>query len=413
MSENDGKKVIVIGGGAAGMFAAVTAAGRGKEVTLYEKNEKLGKKLYITGKGRCNLTNACDVEELFQNVCTNPKFLYSAFYGFDNQQVIDFFETHGMRTKTERGGRVFPLSDHSSDVIGTLVRAMKELGVKVCLNQEVKELLIEEQTVVGVLLADGRKQYADRVIVTTGGLSYPSTGSTGDGYRFAREAGHKVTELSPSLVPMNVLEEDAKRLQGLSLKNVEVTLSAGKKKLYQGFGEMMFTHFGVTGPLILSASSFVAKKYQGQPLSLSIDLKPALSVEQLDGRLLREFGEAKNRQFKNTLSSLFPAKLIPIMIERSQIAPEKRIHEISREERRNFIEKIKKFQLTVTGLRDYNESIITRGGVSVKEIHPSTMESKLVANLFFAGEVLDVDALTGGFNLQIAWSTGYAAGMGV
>ncbi len=413
MSENDGKKVIVIGGGAAGMFAAVTAAGRGKEVTLYEKNEKLGKKLYITGKGRCNLTNACDVEELFQNVCTNPKFLYSAFYGFDNQQAIDFFETHGMRTKTERGGRVFPLSDHSSDVIGTLVRAMKELGVKVCLNQEVRELLIEEQTVVGVLLADGRKQYADRVIVTTGGLSYPSTGSTGDGYRFAREAGHKVTELSPSLVPMNVLEEDAKRLQGLSLKNVEVTLSAGKKKLYQGFGEMMFTHFGVTGPLILSASSFVAKKYQGQPLSLSIDLKPALSVEQLDGRLLREFGEAKNRQFKNTLSSLFPAKLIPIMIERSQIAPEKRIHEISREERRNFIEKIKKFQLTVTGLRDYNESIITRGGVSVKEIHPSTMESKLVANLFFAGEVLDVDALTGGFNLQIAWSTGYAAGMGV
>lgn len=413
MSENDGKKVIVIGGGAAGMFAAVTAAGRGKEVTLYEKNEKLGKKLYITGKGRCNLTNACDVEELFQNVCTNPKFLYSAFYGFDNQQAIDFFETHGMRTKTERGGRVFPLSDHSSDVIGTLVRAMTELGVKVCLNQEVRELLIEEQTVVGVLLADGRKQYADRVIVTTGGLSYPSTGSTGDGYRFAREAGHKVTELSPSLVPMNVLEEDAKRLQGLSLKNVEVTLSAGKKKLYQGFGEMMFTHFGVTGPLILSASSFVAKKYQGQPLSLSIDLKPALSVEQLDGRLLREFGEAKNRQFKNTLSSLFPAKLIPIMIERSQIAPEKRIHEISREERRNFIEKIKKFQLTVTGLRDYNESIITRGGVSVKEIHPSTMESKLVANLFFAGEVLDVDALTGGFNLQIAWSTGYAAGMGV
>lgn len=413
MSENDGKKVIVIGGGAAGMFAAVTAAGRGKEVTLYEKNEKLGKKLYITGKGRCNLTNACDVEELFQNVCTNPKFLYSAFYGFDNQQAIDFFETHGMRTKTERGGRVFPLSDHSSDVIGTLVRAMKELGVKVCLKQEVRELLIEEQTVVGVLLADGRKQYADRVIVTTGGLSYPSTGSTGDGYRFAREAGHKVTELSPSLVPMNVLEEDAKRLQGLSLKNVEVTLSAGKKKLYQGFGEMMFTHFGVTGPLILSASSFVAKKYQGQPLSLSIDLKPALSVEQLDGRLLREFGEAKNRQFKNTLSSLFPAKLIPIMIERSQIAPEKRIHEISREERRNFIEKIKKFQLTVTGLRDYNESIITRGGVSVKEIHPSTMESKLVANLFFAGEVLDVDALTGGFNLQIAWSTGYAAGMGV
>ena len=356
MSENDGKKVIVIGGGAAGMFAAVTAAGRGKEVTLYEKNEKLWKKLYITGKGRCNLTNACDVEELFQNVCTNPKFLYSAFYGFDNQQAIDFFETHGMRTKTERGGRVFPLSDHSSDVIGTLVRAMKELGVKVCLNQEVRELLIEEQTVVGVLLADGRKQYADRVIVTTGGLSYPSTGSTGDGYRFAREAGHKVTELSPSLVPMNVLEEDAKRLQGLSLKNVEVTLSAGKKKLYQGFGEMMFTHFGVTGPLTLSASSFVAKKYQGQPLSLSIDLKPALSVEQLDGRLLREFGEAKNRQFKNTLSSLFPAKVIPIMIQRSQIAPEKRIHEITREERRNFIEKIKKFQLTVTGLRDYNES---------------------------------------------------------
>jgi predicted Rossmann fold flavoprotein len=407
------KKLLIIGGGAAGMFAAIAAAEEGVQVHVFEKNEKFGKKLYITGKGRCNLTNACEMEELLSSVRSNGKFLYSAFYGFTNQQTMEFFESAGLKMKVERGNRVFPLSDHSSDVIGVLVRKMHELGVMTHLNTEVRKILMENEKVSGILLKDGTIVKGDRVIVATGGLSYPSTGSTGDGYRFAEEAGHQVTELSPALVPMNILEEDAKRLQGLSLRNVRVTLSQGKKCIYEDFGEMMFTHFGVTGPLILSASSFIGKKERGKELTLSIDLKPALTKEQLDARILREFDEAKNKQFKNILGSLFPAKLIPVMIERSKIPAEKKIHEISKAERLDFVEKIKNFRLTVTGLRDYNESIITRGGVCVREIDPGTMESKLVPGLFFAGEVLDLDALTGGFNLQIAWSTAYAAGKGV
>jgi len=405
-------KVLIVGGGAAGMMAAVTAAEVGANVHIFEKNEKFGKKIYITGKGRCNLTNACDLEELFSSVLSNSKFLYSAFYGFTNLQTMDFFEKIGLKMKTERGNRVFPLSDHSSDVINVLIRRMRELNVQTHLNTEVKEILQEEGKAIGILLKDGTSMKGDRIIVTTGGLSYPSTGSTGDGYRFAKEAGHKIIETSPALVPMNVKEEAAKQLQGLSLKNVRVSLLAGKKCLYDDFGEMMFTHFGVTGPLILSASSYIGKKYLGKELDLVIDLKPALSVEQLDGRLMREFEEAKNKQFKNILTNLFPSKLIPVMLAYSGISPEKRVNEITKVERNSFAEKIKNFRLTVTGLRDYNESIITRGGVCVKEINPTTMESKLVPGLFFAGEVLDLDALTGGFNLQIAWSTGYAAGKG-
>lgn len=407
------KKVLIIGGGAAGMFAAIAAAETGNQVHLFEKNEKFGKKLYITGKGRCNLTNACDLEKLFENVVSNPKFLYSAFYGFTNRQTIDFFEEQGMKTKVERGNRVFPMSDHSSDVIQALVKKMRSLGVHTHLNTEVKDLLLEDGKARGILLLDDTKVEGDRVIVATGGLSYPSTGSTGDGYRFAKEAGHKITELSPALVPMNIQEEDCKRMQGLSLKNVRLTLYADKKCLYEDFGEMMFTHFGITGPLVLSASSHVTKKYKEKPLTVSINLKPALSAEQLDARLVREFSEARNKQFKNSLASLFPAKMIPVMIERSGISPEKRVNEISREERVEFAEKIQNFRLTVTGFRDYNESIITRGGVCVNEVNPATMESKLVPGLFFAGEVLDLDGLTGGFNLQIAWSTAYAAGKGV
>lgn len=407
------KKVLVIGGGAAGMFAAISAAEEGHEVHLFEKNEKCGKKLYITGKGRCNLTNACEMEELFNNVCSNSKFLYSSFYGFTNQDAIAFFEENGTKTKVERGERVFPLSDHSSDVIGALTRKMRALGVQVHLNIEVKEILTEENKVTGLLFSDGTKEMGDVVILATGGLSYASTGSTGDGYRFAEKLGHKITELSPALVPMNVKEEDCKRLQGLSLKNVRVSLSAGKKCFYEDFGEMMFTHFGVTGPLILSASSQIPKKFRGQELTLSIDLKPALTPEQLDDRLLRDFSREKNKQFKNVLGGLFPSKLIPIMVERSGIEPEKQVNAIEKAERLQFVEKIKNFRLTVTGLRDYNEAIITRGGICVKEVDPSTMESKLVSGLFFAGEVLDLDALTGGFNLQIAWSTAYAAGKGV
>lgn len=406
-------KVLIIGGGAAGMFAACAAASNGHEVHVFEKNEKLGKKLFITGKGRCNLTNACDMEELFDSVCTNKKFLYSAFYGYTNQDVIQFFEDAGMKTKIERGNRVFPVSDHSSDVIAALSRKMKTLGVKISFNTPVKEIIIEDQCCKGIVLEDKSKVCGDAVIVTTGGFSYQSTGSTGDGYRFAKDAGHKVTDLLPSLVPMNTKEDFVKRLQGLSLRNVRVTLCDGKKCLYEDFGEMMFTHFGITGPLILTASTAVTKKYRAKELQLFIDLKPALSEEQLDHRILREFEEGKNKQFKNVINTLFPSKLIPVMIDLSEISPEKKVNEISREERQKFVSLIKHLPLTVTGLRDYNEAIITRGGVTVKEVNPSTMESKLVSRLYFAGEVLDLDAVTGGFNLQIAWSTAYAAGQAI
>lgn len=410
--------VIVIGGGAAGMMAAVAAAQGGHEVRLYEKNEKLGKKIYITGKGRCNLTNNCGVEELLQAVCVNRKFLYSAFYGFDSQSTIRFFEEAGMPTKTERGRRVFPESDHSSDVIAVLAGKLKKSGVKIYLNQEVKRLLLDQDEegkacVRGILLTSGRQEMADAVIVATGGLSYQTTGSTGDGYRFARESGHQVSALSPSLVPIETDGTEAQQMQGLSLRNVMAAVYDGKKELYREFGEMMFTHYGVTGPLILTASCLIQKRLQEHPLSLILDLKPALSEEQLDARILREFEAAKNRQFKNVLGTLFPSKMIPVIVSKSGISGERPVHEITREERKNLIRITKQFPLTLLRLRDYNEAIITRGGVSVKEINPATMESKKVKGLFFAGEVLDVDAVTGGFNLQIAWSTGYAAGASV
>lgn len=404
--------VIVVGGGAAGMMAAIFAARNGQNVTLLEKNEKLGKKIFITGKGRCNITNASEIEDLFSAVISNPKFLYSGFYSFTNDQVIHFFEELGVATKIERGNRVFPVSDHSSDVIAALAREMQHLKVKVQLHCEVKELLINnEKEIKGVRLANGKKMTADAVVVATGGISYPSTGSTGDGYRFARNCGHKVTELFPSLVPMEVKEWYAKELQGLSLKNIEIHITDGKKKLYDEFGEMLFTHYGVTGPVILSASSIVGKTFEKKELVLHIDLKPALAEEQLDKRLLREFEANHNKQFKNAIDSLLPAKLRPVIIELSGIEEEKKVHEITKEERLNLLRLIKDFHMTLTGLRGYNEAIITKGGISVKEIDPGTMESKLIKNLYFAGEVLDLDAVTGGYNLQIAWSTGYLAGI--
>ena len=403
--------VIVVGGGAAGMMAAVFAARNGQNVQLLEKNEKLGKKLFITGKGRCNITNAADIEDLFTAVTSNPKFLYSGFYSFTNQQVIDFFEELGVKTKIERGERVFPVSDHSSDVIAAFSRELKLLGVAVSLHTEVRELLCEQDKVCGVLLTNGKKMKADAVIVATGGISYPSTGSTGDGYRFAKETGHRVTELLPSLVPMEVRQWYAKELQGLSLRNIEICITDGKKKLYEEFGEMLFTHYGVTGPVILSASSVVGKTLRKKELTLHIDLKPALSEEQLDKRILREFDANHNKQYKNSIDSLFPAKLKPIMIELSEIEPEKKVNEITKEERQRLVHLIKDFTMTLTGLRSYNEAIITKGGVSVKEIDPGTMESKKMKGLYFAGEVLDLDAVTGGYNLQIAWSTGYLAGI--
>ena len=404
--------VIVVGGGAAGMMAAIFAARNGQNVTLLEKNEKLGKKIFITGKGRCNITNASEIEDLFSAVISNPKFLYSGFYSFTNDQVIHFFEELGVATKIERGNRVFPVSDHSSDVIAALAREMQHLKVKVQLHCEVKELLINnEREIKGVRLANGKKMTADAVVVATGGISYPSTGSTGDGYRFARNCCHKVTELFPSLFPMEVKEWYAKELQGLSLKNIEIHITDGKKKLYDEFGEMLFTHYGVTGPVILSASSIVGKTLEKKELVLHIDLKPALTEEQLDKRLLREFEANHNKQFKNAIDSLLPAKLRPVIIELSGIEEEKKVHEITKEERLNLLRLIKDFHMTLTGLRGYNEAIITKGGISVKEIDPGTMESKLIKNLYFAGEVLDLDAVTGGYNLQIAWSTGYLAGI--
>ena len=410
-------KVIVIGGGPAGRMAAYAAAESGHAVTLLEQNEKLGKKLFITGKGRCNLTNASDMEQLFANVVSNRKFLYSAFYSYDNEQVISFFESHGMPAKTERGNRVFPVSDHSSDVIAALSAALREQHVEVFLHTKVKRLLLEkrdeEKRVTGVELADHTKMHADAVIVATGGISYPSTGATGDGYRMAEESGHKMVSPTPALVPMEMKEPWVRDLQGLSLRNVRMSVTRGKKKLYEDFGEMLFTHFGVSGPLVLSASGCIPAKAFDQELSMTIDLKPALDVEQLDHRILREFDEMKNKQFKNSLGHLLPAKMIPVMIALSGIDPDTKVNEISREQRQNLLHLFKNMPLTITGLRDFKEAIITKGGVSVKDINPSTMESKLVQGLYFCGEVLDLDALTGGYNLQIAWSTGHLAGISV
>lgn len=406
-------KIIIVGGGAAGMFASIFAARNGHEVHIYEKNEKLGKKLFITGKGRCNITNASDMDVLFASVMTNEKFLYSGFYSYTNDQVIDFFEELGVKTKIERGNRVFPVSDHSSDVINSMSKEMKRLGVQVHYNMPVLQVLKQQDFFTTVVLKNGDHVHGDTCIIATGGCSYTTTGSTGDGYQFAKKLGLKVTEVYPSLVPLEVREWYAKELQGLSLRNVQATISDGKKVLYQDQGEMLFTHFGVTGPLILSGSSYVTKILKERSLQLSIDLKPALSIEQLDKRILRDFEENHNKQFKNAIGKLFPSKLIPIMIELSEIDPDKKVHEISKAERQKFVNLIKNFTMELTGTRSFQEAIITKGGVAVNEINPSTMESKKVNGLYFIGEVLDLDALTGGYNLQIAWSTAYLAAISI
>ena len=412
------------------MMAGAFLAKNGHEVHILEKNEKLGKKVYITGKGRCNVTNNCNTEELFPAVMTNPKFLYSAFYSFPPQDVMEFFENAGVPLKTERGNRVFPVSDHSSDIIRALERELKKNGAHIHLHTEVKSVETEplpdesetegkkgkgpKEIIRGVTLADGSFLPADEVLVATGGLSYRSTGSTGDGYRFARETGHKVTELSPSLVPLCTREEYIPRLQGLSLKNTELTIKQGKKVLFRDFGEMMFTHFGVTGPMILSASAHIGKQLEKSgELQAFLDLKPALTMEQLDARILREFEAGPNKQFKNVIGVLFPSSLTPVMLEIGGILPEKKIHDISKEERTHFEEIVKAFPFTIVGMGEFKEAVITRGGVSVKDVHPGTMESRKVKNLYFIGEVLDLDAVTGGYNLQIAWSTAYLAAMAI
>ena len=425
---NDMKRIAVIGCGAAGMMAALAAAEGGGSVTVFEKNEKPGKKIYITGKGRCNVTNACDVNDFFDNVRRNPRFLYSAVYGFDNRSVMDFFEERGCRLKVERGDRVFPVSDHSSDIIKTLFDAVKKAKVNVLFNTPVHSVEASGGRVTQVVYSSEddpmTREEFDAVIVCTGGMSYPSTGSTGDGYRFARELGHSIVKPQPSLVPFEISEKWIPLLQGLSLKNVTLKLFSyktreelleadkpgvkKKKPVYEGFGEMLFTHFGVSGPIALTASCY----YDTEKVSrLVLDLKPALTLEQLDKRILRDFDDAPNRQFKNAVSSLFPSKLIPVMVELSGIDPEKAVNSITRQERLAFASLIKNLPMTIIGTRSFNEAIITRGGVSVKEIDPSTMESKLVKGLYFAGEVLDVDTETGGFNLQVAWSTGHLAGL--
>lgn len=410
------KKVIVVGGGAAGMMAAGMIAEKGIKTELYEKNEKLGKKLFITGKGRCNLTNSSSMDTVMENIMSNRKFMYSALNGFSNEAAIDYFRSLGLQLKVERGNRVFPVSDHSSDVIAALTKKMNSNQVSIHMNTAVKDIITDEDgRCTGIRLDDRTVRNADAVIIATGGLSYPSTGSTGDGYRFAETAGMKVTDRSPSLVPMNIKGELCRELQGLSLKNisVRVTRADGRKELFSDFGEMLFTHFGVSGPVILSASGAVAyHEYQSSPV-LHIDLKPALAEEQLDKRILRDFAKNENREFKNSLSELFPAKLIPVMVRLSGIDPSKQVNSITREERAALVRLIKDFAMTVSGLRGFEEAVITKGGVSVKDIDPHTMESKKAPGLYFAGEVIDVDALTGGYNLQAAWSTAAAAAAAV
>ena len=397
--------IVVIGGGAAGLMAAGTAAEAGAHVTLLEKNEKVGRKLFITGKGRCNVCNNCDTQQVLENVPVNPRFLYSALGGFGPADVMAFFEAHGVPLKTERGGRVFPVSDRAADIIDALFTWVKHVGVKI-IHEAAAELELADGRVAGVR-AGGRVLPADRVIVATGGVSYPQTGSTGDGYRFARQAGHTIVPPNGSLVPL-VTPGGCAPLMGLSLRNVQVTVFEDNKRIWSDFGEMLFTHFGLSGPLILSASAHM-RGFPGKKYRLSIDLKPALDAEKLDERVLRDFGKNKNREFRNALSELAPHALIPVLVERSGIAPETRVNSVTREQRRALVSLMKDFTISISGTRPVAEAIVTAGGVSTREVDPRSMQSRLAPGLYFAGEVLDLDAYTGGFNLQIAWSTAYVA----
>ena len=404
------RKIIIIGGGAAGMIAAYSAALTSNKVILLEKNEKLGKKLYITGKGRCNLTNSSDMNTVMENIVSNKRFLFSAFKKFTNEDIMNLVENNGTKLKVERGNRVFPVSDHSSDIIKSIEKALRDLNVDIRLNTKVDKPIIEDGRCIGVMTGKN-KILSDAVIVATGGMSYQATGSDGDGYRFAKEAGISVSKLYPSLVPFNVEGERVKALQGLSLKNIHVYIYNNKKLMYDEFGEMLFTHFGVSGPVIISASAIIGDK-DIRGYRLCIDLKPALDNEKLDERILRDFTEQKNKQLKNSLNKLFPTKLIDEVIYQSKIDPEKKVNLLTKEERHILINATKNLEFTLSSTRGFNEAIVTKGGVEVSQINPKTMESKHVKGLFFAGEVLDLDAFTGGYNLQIAWSSGYAAGEG-
>lgn len=404
-------RVVVIGGGPAGIMAAGIAAGKGSEVVLLEKNERLGKKLLISGKGRCNITNDTDIEGLIENTPGNGNFLYSAFYTFSNQDLIAFFNELGLETKVERGGRVFPASDSAKNVMHALQVFLSNNNVKIMTETAVKKILTEESRVSGVECMNGKVIEADAVILAVGGMSYPGTGSTGDGYAMAKAVGHTIAPLKPSLVPLITKEAWIRDLQGLSLKNIEVTFKNTKgKDIYTDFGEMIFTHFGVSGPVILSASRHLLA-YDFRDIRLTIDLKPALSHEKLDERIQRDFDKYSRKQFKNSLEDLLPQKLIPVIIQLSEIEQDKPVHQITREERKRLAALLKGLETTIIGARPIKEAIVTAGGIRTGEINPSTMESKKVDGLFFAGEIIDVDAYTGGFNLTIAFSTGYLAGL--
>lgn len=405
------KNVIVVGGGPAGIMAAGIAAHRGNKVVLLEKNDRLAKKLLISGKGRCNITNDTDIEGLIENTPGNGNFLYSAFYTFSNQDLISFINELGLETKVERGGRVFPVSDSARDVVSALMRFLNKNNVKIMTGSPVRNIIYQNDKVSGVVLTDGTVLEADSVVLAVGGMSYPGTGSTGDGYEMAKKLGHTVTPLKPSLVPLVTGEEWVKDLQGLSLKNISVSFKNNRgKEIYSDFGEMIFTHFGVSGPVILSASRHLLA-YDFKDITLSVDLKPALSEEKLDERVQRDFEKYSRKQYKNSLDELLPQKLIPVVIELSSIDPYKPVHQITKEERKRLVALLKRLEVTIAAARPIKEAIVTAGGIKTNEINPSTMESRKIKGLYFAGEIIDVDAYTGGFNLTIAFSTGYLAGM--
>ena len=399
------------------MMAAIKAKEEKNEVLLIEKMESLGKKLLITGKGRCNITSSINIDEFINNIPGNGKFLYSALKKFTNIDIIKFLNDGGIQTKVERGNRICPVTDHAIDVLNVFINKLDELNVKVIKNIKVKKILVKNNKVLGIETEDGRIFNADKIILATGGNSYKATGSTGDGYKIAKELGHTIIDIKPSLIPLNIYESDiCKQMQGLSLKNVKIVVVDNKKVIYEDFGEMLFTHFGVSGPVILSASAIIFrykninKLLQERKIKIIIDWKPSLSEEKLDLRLLRDFNEYKNKQYINSLDKLLPSKSISTIVDLSKIDKHKRVNEINKNERKNLVHLLKNFELTVKSFRDINEAIVTAGGISTKEINPKTMESKIIEGLYFAREIIDVDGYTGGFNLQIAYSTGYVAG---
>ena len=412
------KNTIVIGGGPAGLISAIASSKNGDKVTIIEKMDSCGKKLLITGKGRCNITNNAQMDKFMENTPTNSKFLYGAFNNFTNKDIIELLEKEGVKTKVERGERVFPVSDKAQDVLDALLHILKKQNVQILTNSPVKRIIVDgEKNILGVELINGKVINAQKIILATGGKSYPITGSTGDGFELAKKLGHTITTIKPSLVPFTSNDEACKELQGLSLRNIAIELQIQDKVIYKDFGEMLFTHFGVSGPVILSTSSYLVKTknieqiLKENKVNIEIDLKPALSEEKLDARVLRDFEEQKNKQFKNSLDKLLPQKLIPVIIKRTNINENKKVNEITKQERQKLVHELKHFKISIQGTRPIEEAIVTSGGINIKEINPKTMESKLVKGLYFAGEIIDVDCLTGGYNLQVAWSTGYTAGI--